>query len=63
METPYTTELVKQTDGTWVVLCRAVFMVPESADLTEEMEDVEREAVRQSHLAAATLVRRGLAPS
>ena len=63
MDTPYTTELVRQDDGSWAVRCRAVFMVPEGADLSEESADVEREAVRAAHITAAMLVRKGLVAS
>jgi hypothetical protein len=63
MDTPYTTELMRQEDGSWVVRCRAIFMVPEGADLSEEDALVEQAAVREAHRAAAALVRHGLAPS
>lgn len=63
MDSPYTTELVRQDDGSWAVRCRAVFMVPEGADISDEVALVEREAVRAAHIAAADLVRQGLVPS
>lgn len=63
MDTPYTSKLVRQDDGSWAVVCRAVFMVPEGTDLSAEEAIVEREAVRAAHIAAADLVRDGIVPS
>jgi hypothetical protein len=49
MDSPVVTELVRDADGDLAVLVRAIFVVPEGADLTEAEALVEREAVRAAH--------------
>lgn len=57
LDAPISTSLVRDVDGSFLVVCRAVFLVPEDANLDEVEAMVERHAVRAAHRAAGTLVR------
>ena len=57
LDTPISTSVVRAVDGSYLVVCRAVFMVSEDADMSGVEAMVEEHAVRASHIVASDLVR------
>jgi hypothetical protein len=59
-DSPITTTLVRQPDGSYAIVARAIFLVPEDADLRDAERMVLDEATRAAHIAASDLVREHL---